>query len=447
VRERNECLEKIKNTVIRLTGIHQADEKSLAAANLSKASFEYSRPERPDELGALKRFNIREDDPNAQKAVARFKREVEVLGGLREPGILQLLQANAEERWMITEYHPGGTLAGQPRRYKGSVLAALEAFRPLVASVAGLHAVGVVHRDIKPSNLFVAADGRLVLGDFGIVYFEDDRQERLTDTFERVGARDWMAPWADTGVRIDDVKLSFDVFSPGKVLWSMVSGRPRLPLWYYARDEHNVEKLFPGEPNMAVINVVLKRCVVENERDCLPTAKELQECVDEWLRTLRGGGQLLEDGAPRYCQTCGKGRYPRGSPQNRPLRVTSKPAIGSRPRTLHLIPCRRWFRQAVSSGGRPPCLGVPVSARRTRAVMRWFLGSQWGSRRGRGGNVEIASWAISKGRWERWETVVWFSTFSTAPAFPPRFLLPAWFRWDILIRWRRSWCANCAGRT
>ena len=36
---------------------------------------------------------------------------------------------------------------------------------------------------------------------------------------------------------------------------------------------------------------------------------------------------------------------PRGSPQNRPYGVTSKPAIGSRPRTYDVIPCRRRFRQ------------------------------------------------------------------------------------------------------
>src|SRR5206468_4127422 len=43
-----------------------------------------------------------------------------------------------------------------------------------------------------------------------------------------------------------------------------------------------------------------------------------------------------------------------------------------------------------------------------------------GSRRRRCGNVGIAVFAISKGRWEAWETGVWFSTVSTAPAFPQR---------------------------
>jgi len=42
------------------------------------------------------------------------------------------------------------------------------------------------------------------------------------------------------------------------------------------------------------------------------------------------------------------------------------------------------------------------------------------NRRRRCGNVEIAGLAISKGRWERWKTAFWFSTVSTALAFPQR---------------------------
>ena len=65
-----------------------------------------------------------------------------------------------------------------------------------------------------------------------------------------------------------------------------------------------------------------------------------------------------------------------------------------------------------------------ASARRAQAVS-WFLSSFFkeGDRRRRGGNVEIALLAISKGRWETWETAVWFSTFSMVPAFPRRFVV------------------------
>jgi hypothetical protein len=41
--------------------------------------------------------------------------------------------------------------------------------------------------------------------------------------------RDWMPAWAQ-GVRIEDIRPSFDVFTLGKLLWSLVSGQPKLRL-------------------------------------------------------------------------------------------------------------------------------------------------------------------------------------------------------------------------
>ena len=68
---------------------------------------------------------------------------------------------------------------------------ALEALRSLVRGVELLHSKAAVHRDIKPENIFVS-DARLVLGDFGIVYFEDEARARLSDSYENVGSHDWM---------------------------------------------------------------------------------------------------------------------------------------------------------------------------------------------------------------------------------------------------------------
>jgi len=68
---------------------------------------------------------------------------------------------------------------------------------------------------VKPANVFIADDGHLVLGDFGLVIQPGSRDPRLTDTYENVGSRDWMPGWA-MGMRMDDVRPSFDV-QPWKV--------------------------------------------------------------------------------------------------------------------------------------------------------------------------------------------------------------------------------------
>ena len=147
-----------------------------------------SRPDDPaEELAALKKFEL--NTVATAPAIRRFEREVEALKSTQHPGVLKLIDANVEERWLVTEYHPSRSLAKAGPRYSGDALSALTASRSIVEAVAELHDKGYVHRDIKSNNVFLASDGRLVLGDFGI-FFEDEEHTRVTETFERVGSRD-----------------------------------------------------------------------------------------------------------------------------------------------------------------------------------------------------------------------------------------------------------------
>jgi serine/threonine protein kinase len=185
---------------------------------------------------------------------------------------------------------------------------ALRALRPLVQTVAALHAENIIHRDIKPANVFVGNGGELVIGDFGIVYLSD-QPERVTRTNERVGPYDYMPPWADLGERLEKICPNFDVYMLGKLLWCMVAGRLRLPRERFREAGFDLTKLFPDDPHMHIINCVLEKCVVEEAERCLPTAAELLNVVDAYLRVIDRGGHLLEDRIPRPCRICGMGHY------------------------------------------------------------------------------------------------------------------------------------------
>lgn len=274
---------------------------------LIDAAIAWRNPDPPADLGALKEFKL-VDGSHTAKARERFLAEVEALERFKIDGLLRLLYANREQHFIVTEFHPAGPLSKAKARFAGNALESLKALRTVVAAVAALHSEGVVHRDIKPENIFVTSTGQLVLGDFGIVYFEDPDRTRLSELYENVGSRDWMPPWAQI-MRVDEVSASFDVFGLGKTLWAMVSGKTKLPFWEHREEAFHLERLFPADPAMPTINALLDRCIVKLQKDCLPNAGALLELFDQSIELLQNGGQMLRIRASRPCHVCGLGRY------------------------------------------------------------------------------------------------------------------------------------------
>lgn len=285
-------------------GTSMADTRAKLTEEFADAVADLGRGDSYVELGALKEFKLREDE---QQAISRLTQEVAILGEGR-PGLPELLDSNVKERWMVTEYFPHGTLEDNYSKYAGDVRRALKAFLSLATTVAALHAQKIVHRDIKPANVFVREDDELVLGDFGIVYLPD-QPVRFTRTNESVGPHDYMPPWAEVGGRLDEVTPKVDIYMLGKLLWCMVSGRLRLQREWFDRADYDLTIVFPGDPAMHMVNVILKRCLVENPAECETSARDLVAIVSTYVRMLDRGGQLLHAGIPRPCRVCGHGHY------------------------------------------------------------------------------------------------------------------------------------------
>jgi serine/threonine protein kinase len=310
VAAREDSIRRLENLFRQLSNEPKIEELVTHVMNIGAA-------EDPKNLGALKVFTIPKDNSRERdQAIARLQAEMKAMQELDHPSVLRLLQGchlNADKHFIVTEYHANGTLADHLDRYKGRALEALQAFRPLVNAVSAIHGRPAIHRDIKPQNIFIASDGRLVLGDFGIVFFGDQQRTRLTGTYgEIVGSHFWMAPWAyvESRLPIDAVKPSLDLFPLGKVLWSMVAGRNGFPFWEYTRNGNNLESLFPGDPAMPTVNKVVGKCVVRDESECVTSAADLLGWIDSAIEHLRSSGEKPEDSRqPWPCNTCGKGRY------------------------------------------------------------------------------------------------------------------------------------------
>ena len=269
-----------------------------------------SEPQAP--LAALKELLPFEEGAAEDEAVAldRMRRELSVLESVNHPALVKVLDSNLDQKWFVMEFLEGGTLSKHFETYKGRVLDALRAFRPLVDAVSALHVRKVVHRDIKPDNIFLASNGHLVLADCGLA-FRIENQERLTMTFENVGTRDFQPPWS-YGMRLADVQPSFDVFSLAKVLWTMVSGRPKFPLWYLYREEDDLRQMFPDDPAVQFVHEIVGKCAVQREDETrLSDAGELLGEVDTTIAALSHGGQVPGWKAKMRCRFCGVGTYER----------------------------------------------------------------------------------------------------------------------------------------
>ena len=291
--------------------------------------------------GALKVIHNIQD----QRARERMKDEIAGMQKARHPALLSLLEANPSEGWYVGEFFPAGTLADSMQRFAGKPAESLNAFRDLVAGVAFLHEQRLVHRDIKPANIFLAKDGRLVLGDFGLVFFQDPAHTRVSATLENVGSRDWMPGWVQA-IRVEDIPAAFDVYSLGKVLWSMVSGRPILQREWWDRAPNNLRSIVPNDWRIPWIETILRQTVKENQEDILEDAGELLALIDDALRSVAKGGEPLD--SPGTCSKCGGGRLLRKRTEK--IRVEQKKAniTGNPPMTVELKICEtcgnvQWF--------------------------------------------------------------------------------------------------------
>ncbi|MFD7082361.1 serine/threonine-protein kinase [Streptomyces sp. NPDC059918] len=89
----------------------------------------------------------------------------------------------------------------------------------VLTALRAAHAAGVEHRDVKPANVLLAADGRVVLSDFGIAMVEGSTA--LTMTGEVVGSPEYLPPERALG---RPSAPESDLWSLGVMLYAAVEG-------------------------------------------------------------------------------------------------------------------------------------------------------------------------------------------------------------------------------
>ena len=153
-----------------------------------------------------------------------FMTEAEKIGHFDHPNILPLLEFGEGEEllYVVTPFITAGTLGELLTRVGGrfSAMQAWPIIQQICSAVQYAHNHNVIHGNIKPSNIFLAADGRMLLSDFGIARSYDDSQQSLTQV--GWGSAEYAAPEQSLGV----LRRASDVYALGVLLFRILTGQP-----------------------------------------------------------------------------------------------------------------------------------------------------------------------------------------------------------------------------
>ena len=150
-------------------------------------------------------------------ALARFEREVRVLGALDHPNIVPLRDFVPEGPAMVLAWMSGGTLETMMQ----SPLAparAVEIAEAVLRALGEAHRLGVLHRDVKPANVLFDDAGVTRLSDFGVAHLSD---LSVTATAAIIGTLAYMSPEQREG---KPATVRSDIYGVGAILFEMLTG-------------------------------------------------------------------------------------------------------------------------------------------------------------------------------------------------------------------------------
>ncbi|MDO4241384.1 MAG: protein kinase, partial [Microbacteriaceae bacterium] len=204
----------------------------------------------------------------------RFEKEAQAAAGLQNPNVVNVFDQGRDNGvpYLVMEYVPGITLRELLKKQKRLTAAqAIEISYGVLSGLAAAHSAGFIHRDVKPENVFLADDGRIKIGDFGLARPADNN---TTTGQALLGTIAYLSPeLVSRGVA--DARA--DVYAFGIMLYEMLTG----------------VQPFRGEE---AINVAYKHVYEDVPKPSLISAESTPE-LDELVRwtTLRDANQRPKD--------------------------------------------------------------------------------------------------------------------------------------------------------
>jgi serine/threonine-protein kinase len=166
-----------------------------------------------------------------EKVVARFQREMRLVGRLDHPNVIRAFDADQLSNrvlYIVMEYAQGQSLGQVLRERLIPPLEMADYGAQASLGLAHAHSQGIVHRDVKPSNLLLTDDRQIKVLDLGLgVLMEaDDSSSFATADGIAVGTVDYMSPEQACGREVDGRS---DLFSLGCAMYHLMTGKLPYP--------------------------------------------------------------------------------------------------------------------------------------------------------------------------------------------------------------------------
>ena len=208
-------------------------------------------------------------------AIARFSREMKIIGQMAHPSMVAATDAGAVDgvHYLVMELVDGVDLGKIGRRCgKLNVADACELVRQAAIGIQYAHDQGVIHRDVKPSNLMLDRDSVVKVLDLGLATLGglNGTVDELTTVGQLMGTLDYMAP--EQCGKLHEVDERSDVYGLAATLYKLLcSVAP-----YSSPDNDTPLKKLRAMATEAATPIA-------ERLDSLP--RELTDVVDRCLRT------------------------------------------------------------------------------------------------------------------------------------------------------------------
>jgi len=221
----------------------------------------------------------------------RFEQEARAAGLLNHPNITTVYDVGEHQDapYVVQELLEGETLRSALARGSLSPREAIDDAVQIARGLFAAHQKGIVHRDLKPENLFLTADGRVKILDFGLAKLvqpeppsspqtEIPTESPATEPGAVLGTAGYMSPEQLRGKPAD---ARSDIFAFGAVLYEMLSGRRAFTGESAADAMLSVLKEDPLDRPITKSNIspdlerVVRRCLEKSPEQRFQSARDL----------------------------------------------------------------------------------------------------------------------------------------------------------------------------